>query len=99
VVAAAGDSDGSRGGMVVMVKIGKSTMPEGVNNPRFGARENGAELGTLNFSYPMFGAREDGTELATSDSLGPLPSGSALRSYGADMHYFDADRGGAKRRG
>jgi hypothetical protein len=99
VAAAAGDSDGSRGGAVVMGKIGESTPPEGVNNPRFDARGNGAELGTLNFSYPMFGAREDGTELATSDSLGPLPSGSVLRSYSTNMHYFDADRGGVKRRG
>jgi hypothetical protein len=72
---------------------------EGYNNPRFGARENGADLGSLNFSYHYFGAKEDGAELATSDFLGPQTSCSAPGIYGADMNYFGANRGGAERRG
>jgi hypothetical protein len=38
---------------------------EGVSNPRFGAREDGADLGLLNFAYDHVGAREYGAELAT----------------------------------
>jgi hypothetical protein len=72
---------------------------EGVSNPRFGAREDGADLGLLNFAYDHVGAREYGAELATYDFLGPRPSGSAPGSYGADMNYFVANRAGAEPRG
>jgi hypothetical protein len=78
---------------------GGKTHAEGVSNPRFGAREEDADLGKLNFAYHKFGAREDGAKLATSDFLGPLPCGSAPGRYGADMHDFGADRDGVERRG
>jgi hypothetical protein len=71
----------------------------GYINPRFGARENGADLGSLNFAYHYVGAMEDGTELATSDFLGPQTSCSAPGRYDTDMNDFGANRDGAERRG
>jgi hypothetical protein len=66
-----------------------------VSNPRFGAKEGGADLGKLNACFANVGAREDGAELATSNFLGPLSSCSTPGREGADVHDFGADRGGA----
>jgi hypothetical protein len=48
-----------------MGKIWGKRSAEGVSNPRFSAREDGADLGLLNFAYDHVGAREYGAELAT----------------------------------
>jgi hypothetical protein len=45
--------------------VGIVLSPTGYINPRFGARENGADLGALNFADHYVGAREYGAELAT----------------------------------
>jgi hypothetical protein len=71
----------------------------GYINPRFGARENVVDLGSLNFAYHYVGAMEDSADLATLDFLGPRPSDSAPGSYGADMNDFGANRDGAEPRG
>jgi hypothetical protein len=83
----------------VCVQIWGRPGPKGYIYPRFGARENGADLGALNFSYHYFGAKEDGAELATSDFLEPRPSSSAPACYGAEMNDFGANRDGAEPRG
>jgi hypothetical protein len=76
-----------------------TTRPKVYIYPRFGARENGADLGSLNFAYQHVGAVEDGAKLAMSDFREPQPSSLAPGSYGAEVTDFGANRGGTERRG